>query len=107
MADKSDKEAADDVAEEAHHRNSEACDGKGGINERLLDAADSLLRLRRSDFRGKLEDEFAAIMKDLTEGEGTLAAKLSLMAPDAARRLAERIWDLFADVKEAGGHPLV
>ena len=107
MADKSDKDAADDVAERLTTAIQRLATGAGAINERLLDAADSLLRLRCSDFRGKLEDEFAAIMKDLTEGEGTLAAKLSVMAPDGARRLAERIWDLFADVQEARGRHMV
>ena len=107
MADKSDKDAAYDVAERLTTAVQRLATGGGSINQRLLDAADSLLPLHSSDFRGKLEGDFVALMKDLTEGEGTLAAKLSLMAPDAARRLAERIWDLFADVQESQGRPMV
>jgi hypothetical protein len=91
-------EYADEKLMEAAHI---LATGSGRIQERLLDAAHVLIRLRPDDFPdGELRRTFNGVMDDLTfeqpEGEeGRISATLSATDDEDARAIAKRIVRLY------------
>ena len=85
--------------------------GAGRIQERLHDAALSLIRLRPDDFPdGDLRRTFVGVLDDLTysegegsEGEGRLSATLRNTDDEDARAIAKRILRLHYALRNALG----
>ena len=75
--------------------------GSGRIQERLLDAAHVLIRLRPDNFPdGDLRRSFKGIVDDLTfeqprENEGGIVASLRVTDDEDARAIARHILDLY------------
>lgn len=73
--------------------------GNESLRERLIEAVSSLNALNAKDFPADLQNEFVALMEELTS-EGSIRATISGLRYPTTSRYAQRIVDLCSKTSE-------
>jgi hypothetical protein len=105
---------AESVVERVYLAVKHLCTARGDVRQRLVGAVSTLLPLQACDFPAHLQEDFDWIVQQSTKYQsqipkyqGNLDATMKRIRNSTGEKIAERIFNLYADVQAIRGFPLL